>query len=77
MIDSKVLIDSDWVSYTLQTIADHGSRYRYYIHTNPESIEIGGGPYGRQTIYPIEISPGDEEFLVSSIERLDLSLIHI
>lgn len=76
MIESNSLIDSGWVSYARQTIADHESLYQFYIHTVSESIEIGGGPYGRQTISPLRVSPSDEEFLVASLTRLD-SLIDL
>ena len=70
-IDSNYLVDTAWVEYTEQTIADHGSQYWYYIHASSDPVVIGGGPYGEQTIFPYEISPDDEQFLVSSISRLD------
>ena len=70
-VDTRFLIDSDWVGFAAQAIADHGSKYFFYIHTSSDPVEIGGGPYGRQTIYPLEILTRDEEFLVSSIKRLD------
>ena len=76
LIETKALIDDAWVNYALQTIEDNGSSYSYYIHTIAETIEIGGGMYGRQNIYPLELSNTDEEFLISSIERLD-SLIDL
>ena len=76
LIETKALIDDAWVNYALQTIEDNGSSYSYYIHTIAETIEIGGGTYGRQNIYPLELSNTDEEFLISSIERLD-SLIDL
>ena len=70
-IDSNYLVDTAWVEYTEQTIADHGSQFWYYIHASSDPVVIGGGPYGEQTIFPYEISPDDEQFLVSSISRLD------
>ena len=76
LIDSNVLIDSVWTSYARQSIQDYQGKYFYYIHTSSEPVEIGGGPFGRQTIHPLAITPADEEFLVSSIERLD-SLIDL
>ena len=71
LIQTNALIDSDWVNYARRTIGDYGSKYSYYIHTESEAIEIGAGVYGRQTIYPLDISRTDEEFLISSIEKLD------
>ena len=70
-IGTHFLTDKTWVEYAIQTITDHGSSYRFYIHESSEPVEIGGGPYGNQTIYPLEIEPGDVDFLVSSINRLD------
>ena len=71
MIKSKDLIDREWVIYTRQAVSDHRSKYRYYIHTISESVEIGGGPYGQQLINPLEILPEDEDFFVASMMRLD------
>lgn len=71
LIKSKNLIDWQWVTFTRKTIADYGAKYRFYIHTSSESVEIGGGPYGNQTINPLGFFPGDEDFLVSSMMRLD------
>lgn len=71
LIDINVLIDHAWVNFARKAIVDYDLNYRYYIHASSEPIEIGGGPYGRQTIYPLELLSGDEEFLVSTINRLD------
>jgi len=71
LIPTNSLIDSAWVGYAQQTISDHGSLYRYYLHTSSDPIEIGGGPYGRQTINPLEIPRNEEDFLVASLDRLD------
>ena len=71
VIDSIYLIDLGWVDYASQTIVDHGFKYYYYLHTTSDPVEIGGGPYGRQIIYPLELSSFYEEFIVSSIEHLD------
>ena len=76
LIEANILIDSGWVDFTRLAIRDYQFKYFYYIHTSADPIEIGGGPYGSQTILPMQISASDEEFLVSSIERLD-SLIDL
>ena len=76
LIDTQVLIDSDWVTYARLSIEDYQSKYYFYIHTSSAPILVGGGPYGSQTIDPLQISSSDEEFLVHSIERLD-SLIDL
>ena len=71
LIHPDVLIDDSWVSFADQAIADYGSKYTYYIHTTSVPIEIGGGEFGRQIINPLEMMSVEEQFLVSSIERLD------
>ena len=71
LISTDALIDNILVNYARRVIGDHSSIYGYYIHASSESIDIGGGPYGRQTIYPMEIQPSDQEFLISSLTRLD------
>ena len=71
VIDSIYLIDPSWVDYASQTINDHGFKYYYYLHITSDPVEIGGGPYGRQIIYPLELSSFYEEFMVSSIDHLD------
>ena len=71
LIQVKALVDEDWVEYAKQTINDNGSHYSYYIHISNEPIEIGGGPYGRQTIYPLDMSYSDQRFVIESLERLD------
>ena len=59
LIDSKALVDSDWVAYTLQAISGDASKYFLHI-TSSDSVEIGGGPYGRQIIHPLSISAVDQ-----------------
>ena len=76
LMDINALIDNDWVDFSRQTITGSGSKYRYYIHVKSDSIEIGGGPYGKQTIYPMAMTEADDIFLDSSIARLD-SLIDL
>ena len=76
LIESHILIDSHWVDHARLAIGNYNSIYRYYIHSSSEPVEIGGGPYGNQTIHPLHISSDDEEFLISSISRLD-SLIDL
>ena len=76
LMDINALIDNDWVDFSRQTITGSGSKYRYYIHVKSDSIEIGGGPYGKQTIYPMVMTEADDIFLDSSIARLD-SLIDL
>ena len=76
LIQSKILIDNDWVRFARQSLEAYGAKYLYYLHAISEPIQIGGGPYGSQVIYPLSISSGDEEFLVSTIEKLD-SLIDL
>ena len=71
LIDSKALVDSDWVAYTLQAISGDASKYFFYIHESSDSVEIGGGPYGRQIIHPLSISAVDQDFFVSCVDRLD------
>ena len=71
LIEPNILIDSDWVDFARLAIRNYQSKYCYYIHTSPHPIEVGGGLYGSQTILPMRISASDEDFLVSTIERLD------
>ena len=70
VIDSKYLISADWVGYAFQTLEYYGYNYYLYIHLDADPTVIGG-PFGSQTIYPLEVSQSDEVFIVSSIERLD------
>ena len=71
LIQVEALIDIEWVDYAKQTISDNGSHYSYYIHINDEPIEVGGGPYGRQTIYPLNMSYSDQKFVIDGLEKLD------
>ena len=74
LIDSKYLIDSDWVGYALQTIEYYGYKYYFYIHLDGTPTLIGGGPFGSQTIYPLDFST-DEAFIVPIGDLIVLSIL--
>ena len=75
-IKSEYLINAAWLDFAREAISDYDFMYRYYVHETPGLVDIGGGPYGSQSINTLELSTSDVEFLVSSIERLD-SLIDL
>ena len=43
LIQSKILIDNDWVRFARQSLEAYGAKYLYYLHAISEPIQIGGG----------------------------------
>ena len=69
-ISSQYLINDRFANFS-KDLASRDSRLRINLHTQGGRVDIGGGPFGKQTINPLPIENDLNLFINKTITRLD------
>lgn len=69
-IPAAALIADDLARFSRTTVLVDG-RLTLYLHTTAGPTQVGGGPFGSQTITTLAVGPDLQAFLRDSVARLD------